>query len=88
MTATREGSEVIFDHIGHSVRVAGPNVLFEVDRIRDHENPGRLQPADIARLARGAATDIDRGFPVEGLRRLVAIGGLAKAAADALEAGR
>lgn len=45
-------------------------------------------PADIAGLAREAATEIARGHEIEGLRRLVAIGGLAKAAADTLEAGR
>jgi len=53
------------------------------------------QPIDIANLARQAAWDVDEGLErdqpervIGGLRRLVAIGGLAKAAADALEAGR
>ena len=51
------------------------------------------QPIDIANLARQATWDIDEGQEreqpdrvVAGLRRLVAVGGLAKAAADALEA--
>ena len=46
------------------------------------------EPWDLARLAREAATDIDRGHPVDGLRRLVAIGGLAKSSADILEAAQ
>ena len=46
------------------------------------------EPWDLARLAREAATDIDRGHPVEGLRRLVAIGQLAKPLADRLEAAQ
>ena len=45
-------------------------------------------PADIAKLAREAAADIDRGHPIEGCRRLVAIGALAKATADLLEAAQ
>ena len=49
-----------------------------IQTLRDH--------TDLARLAREAAADIDRGHPVEGLRRLVAIGGLAKACADRMEA--
>ena len=62
----------------HSVRV---------DRVRDHTRP-LVQPWDIARLAREAADDIDNGHEIEGCRRLVAVGGLAKACADILEAGR
>lgn len=53
------------------------------------------QPMDIANLARQAAWDVDEGEErqqpervIAGLRRLVAIGGLAKAAADIIEAGR
>lgn len=65
----------------HSVRVD------HVERIKDYTQ-SITQPAYIARLAREAATDIDRGHLIEGLRRLVAIGGLAKAAADIIEAGR
>lgn len=56
----------------HSIRVERP----------------QLEAADLARLAREAATEIDRGHPVDGLRRLVAIGGLAKAMADRIAVGR
>ena len=53
------------------------------------------QPMDIANLARQAAWDVDEGLEREqperviaGLRRLVAVGGLAKALADQMEAAQ
>ena len=58
----------------HSVRVD------RIQTLRDH--------TDLARLAREAAADIDRGHPVEGLRRLVAIGALAQIAANRIEAAQ
>ena len=52
-------------------------------------------PADLAGLARQAAWDIDEGVATDdtdrviaGLRRLIGVGGLAKATADRLEAGQ
>jgi hypothetical protein len=69
----------------HSVRV---------DRVRDHTRP-LMQPAEIARVAREASVEIVAGLStsnrtliVSGCRRLVAVGGLAKAAADILEAAQ
>ena len=60
-----------------------------------HADRHTRQPIDIANLARQAAWDIDEGLErdqpervIGGLRRLVAIGGLAKSSADILEAGR
>jgi hypothetical protein len=51
------------------------------------------QPMDIANLARQAAWDVDEGLDrderervIGGLKRLIAIGGLAKALADQMEA--
>ena len=50
------------------------------------------QPIDIANLARQAAWDVDEGLErdqpervIGGLKRLIAIGGLAKALADQME---
>jgi hypothetical protein len=52
-------------------------------------------PSYIADLARQAASDIDEGQAsgdadrvIAGCRRLIAVGGLAKAVADTLEAGQ
>jgi len=60
-----------------------------------HADRHTRQPIDIANLARQAAWDVDEGLEREqperviaGLRRLVAIGGLAKALADQMEAAQ
>lgn len=58
-----------------------------------HADRAVRQPTDIANLARQAAWDVDEGLDrdqpervVGGLKRLIAIGGLAKALADQMEA--
>jgi hypothetical protein len=60
-----------------------------------HADRHTRQPIDIANLARQAAWDVDEGLEREqpdrviaGLRRLIGIGGMAKALADQIEAGR
>jgi len=57
-----------------------------------HADRHTRQPIDIANLARQAAWDIDEGLErdqpervIAGLRRLVAIGGLAQALANRME---